>query len=98
MQKWIQERLSSHSKGFAGNLSGAVLGIGVAVMIAAFVALILGNVNSTFTADSYEDNISTTGLATLDDMSDLFQPLGLVVIAVVIIGVLMGAFKGIGGR
>lgn len=95
---WIdktKKHLSETRQGFSGNLGGAVLGIGVAILIAAFVALILDNVNDTFTADSFEDNITDTGLETLDDMTDLIQPLGLVMIAVVIIGVLLGAFGGV---
>lgn len=92
----MKEALSGHKKGQAnlGGLMGAFIGIGVALLGAAFVVLILSDVGSTMTADSAEYNVTQTGITTIGDMTDLVQPLGVVVIAVVIIGVLLHAFAG----
>lgn len=80
-------------KGFAG-VQSAVVGIGVAILVAAFIALVLSNVKDTLTANSTAANISQKGLDTVKSMADLIQPLGIVAIAVAIIAYLVLAFRG----
>lgn len=74
-------------------LSGSFLAIVVALMVAAFGALILSEVGSTMTADSAEANITSTGIESVSSMADLIAPLGIVLVAAVIIGVLVTAFQ-----
>lgn len=95
----IKEKTMGHKKGQVAGLAGAFVAIGVALLVGAFVALILSDVGDTMTADSAEANITDTGIDTVSDMTELVQPLGVVLVAVVIIGVLYGAFRlGGGGR
>jgi len=94
MPKWM----SGTKKGQLGGLPAAFVGIVVALLIAAFGALILSNVGATMTPDSAEANITAVGVTTIADMSDLVAPLGIVLVAAVIIGVLMYSFGGVGRR
>lgn len=79
-------------KGQVANLSGAFVGIVVALLVAAFGALILSNVAGTMTDDSVEQNITEGAISVVEDMTDLVAPLGVVLVAAVIIGVLMYSF------
>jgi hypothetical protein len=85
-------------KGQLGGLPAAFVGIVVALLIAAFGALILSSVGATMTANSAEANITDTGITAISDMADLVAPLGVVLVAAVIIGVLMYSFGGAGRR
>ncbi len=76
-------------KGQLMNLGNVFIGIGVALIMAAFVALILGKVGATFTVNSTEANITADAKNTIADMVDLTNPLGIVAIAGVIIGLLL---------
>ncbi len=89
---------SGTHKGQLGGLPAAFVGIVVALLIAAFGALILSNVGGTMTAASAEANITSAGVTTISDMADLVAPLGVVLVAAVIIGVLMYSFGGQGRR
>lgn len=82
---------SYHKGQFSGLSSGAVA-IGVLILVLTMMAVVTQGVNDAQTADTYADNISTAGLVALDSMSDLVEPLALVIIAAVIIGVLVAAF------
>ena len=90
----MKRYLAKHMKGQAGGLSGSFLAIVVALLVASFGALILSETGATMTADSAEYNITQTGITAVGDMSDLVAPLGIVLVAAVIIAVLMGAFRG----
>jgi hypothetical protein len=79
-----------------GGLSGAFLAIVVAILVAAFGALILSTIGATMTPNSAEANMTTTGVTVLSSMIDLIQPLGIVIVAGVILGVLFMAFRGFG--
>lgn len=93
--KKIRELIpTGHMKGQLGGLPAAFVGIVVALLIAAFGALILANVGATMTPDSAEANITAAGVTTISDMADLVAPLGVVLVAAVIIGVLMYSFGG----
>jgi len=80
------------------DITGAVVSIGTALLVAAFVVLILGDVGDTMDTDSAEQNVTVTGVDVISDMVDLIKPLGIVVVAAVIIGVLLNAFGVFGGR
>jgi len=75
-----------------GALPSAFVVMVVALLVAAFGALILSDVGATMTADSAEANITTDGITAIADMSDLVAPLGIVLVAAVIILVLTGTF------
>lgn len=95
--RWIEKiknAVSGYKKGQVQNLAGAFVGIVVALLVAAFGALILSSVGATMTADSAEANLTTTGINAISDMGDLVAPLGIVLVAAVIIGVLMYSFGG----
>jgi len=63
-----------------------VLLLGVAVIVAAIVAQILGTIRSTQTANSYEYNVSTKGLDAVKNIGDWFPTIGIVIAAAVVIG------------
>jgi len=90
-----KEALEGHKKGSMdlSGVMGAFIGLGVALIGAAFVALIMAKVGDTMDVNSTEANITDTGLEVLEDMVDLVQPLGIVVIAGVIIYVLVNSFS-----
>lgn len=85
--------MNGYKKGQATGLAGSFLAIVVALMVAAFGALILSEVGGTMTADSAEANITETGITSVSSMADLVAPLGIVLVAAVIIGVLVTAFR-----
>ena len=81
-------------KGFQ-NVAGAVAGIGVAVLVAGFVLLIIEKIAATMTiGNASYTAMNTTSVNIVNGMLGLIQPLGIVVIAAVIIAYLMGAFGG----
>ena len=95
VMKKIRELIPTGTKkGQLGGLPAAFVGIVVALLIAAFGALILSNVGDTMTPASAEANITAAGVTTISDMADLVAPLGVVLVAAVIIGVLMYSFGG----
>lgn len=87
-------RKRGYMRGQLGNLPGMFMVIGVALLVAAFVALILGNVGDTMTPGSAEANITADGVDVITSMVALAKPLGIVGIAGIIIGYLMGFFSG----
>jgi len=68
-----------------------VLLFGVLIVGSTIMASVVGNIQSTQTANSAPANISANGLSAFLTMSTLFSPVGLVIIAALIIAVLFGA-------
>jgi predicted RND superfamily exporter protein len=77
---------------------GALIGVGVVFVILsivlAFGADVVDDVSSDFTENSYADNISNDGLASLETISERQDTLATVVVVTLIIGLLL---TGLGG-
>ena len=75
------------------NQMGAVaLALVVAVIVTSIGAQILGQISTTQTANSYEKNVTTKGQDALKNLGDWLPTIGLIVAAVVVIGIIVGAF------
>jgi len=78
-----------------GQLAGATniaIGLVTLVLIVAVGAIVLGDFQSTTTANSAEFNITGDGLTGLTNMSGQFGTVGTVAIAAVLIALVVGAF------
>ncbi len=92
--------LMSKSKGNIGMnslISFAVLLV-VASLVAGFGAQILTSIQSTMTADTSAYNATGAGITGIANMTGQFGNLGLIISAVVIIGLLVGGFMVFGNR
>jgi uncharacterized integral membrane protein len=93
----IKDKLRGTCKGQM-NIIAAFVSIGVALLVAAFVVLILSNVGDSLGAGTAAANVTNVGVSTINSMVNLTNPLGIVLIAAVIIGVLVSAFVFGGGQ
>jgi len=64
----------------------------VSIIAVTIGADVVNDVNADQTADSYADNISTSGLEGLDELGSWFPTIGLVIAAAIVIGVLVYSF------
>ena len=84
-----------------GNLPVAVIIFTVAVVVTSVMATVLGKIQGTQTTGALDYNITGAGLTATKTFSDFFDPIAVIVAAVVIIGLILGAFvfarRGSGG-
>ena len=73
-------------------LPNAVIIFAVAIIVTAVMATVLANIQATQTANSYEYNITGAGLSATDTFSDFFDPIAVIIAAVIIISLILGAF------
>ena len=91
---WLQkmyEKMHQKKAQLAAGTQNVIL-FGVLVVTTAVVGLILTNINSTQAANSIAANVTRDGGLGITSMSSLFNPLGIIIIAAVLISVLVGAF------
>jgi hypothetical protein len=80
------------------DITGWIIAIVVAFLTLGFAALILNTVATSVSTNTTALTIvNTTAISALSQMSSLLAPLGIVVVAGIIIAVLLGSF-GQGGR
>lgn len=60
---------------------GQITALGVMVIVGAIVALIVSNIGATFTADTYEKNVTNFGLSAINNFFSLSPVLGTILIA-----------------
>lgn len=94
----IKERIESLHGTMKGQmaLSGNAIGLGVFIVTLVMMAVVVQGIGDSQTANSYAANISNDGLAAFDAASGLVEPLALVMVGAVIVGVLYAAFAGRG--
>lgn len=87
-------KLFDKKKGQAsiGDLPNLALGLGIAAIVIGVVMLILSNVGGNFTANSAEANATSDAVSGLSEVSTQFPTIGVIVGAVVIIGLVIGGF------
>ena len=76
----------------------AVIIFAVAVIVTGIMATVLTKIQGTQTTDSVAYNITGAGLTATKTFSDFFDPIAVIVAAVVIIGLILGAFALTRGR
>jgi len=76
-----------------GELPQAVIVFGIAAITLSVMATVVAGVKATQTADSTEANISTQALSGLTKIGDFLPTIGLVVAAVLVIGLIMRSFS-----
>lgn len=81
-------------KGQISALTPAVIAIGIAVIILAMVFVILENLETSLTAGGAARNATTEGIAGLAKFSDFWVVIVIAVIAMVVIGLILGIFAG----
>ncbi len=74
------------------NLPVAVIIFTVAVVVTAVMATVLQKIQATQTSGNFDFNITDAGLSATKTFSDFFDPIAVIVAAVVIIGLILGAF------
>ncbi len=74
------------------NLPVAVIIFTVAVVVTAVMATVLQKIQATQTVGAFDYNITDAGLSATKTFSDFFDPIAVIVAAVVIIGLILGAF------
>ena len=66
----------------------------VYAIVTSFGAQVVGDINSDFTANSYEDNISTKALEGMDVTADKLPTVARITVAAIIISIILAAFGG----
>lgn len=96
----MQNRPVNTMKGVIGmeSLVGFVVLLVVASLVAAFGAQILSSIQATMTGNSTAYNATGAGLTGIANLTGQFGNIGLIVAAVVIIGLLVGGFMVFGRR
>lgn len=79
-------------------LVGFVLMLAVSALVIAFGSNILNSVRGTMTENSTAWNSTGSGLTGLNSLATQLPNIGLIVAAVVIIGLLIAGFGGMGGK
>jgi len=95
----MQYEMKSKKKGqmTLAQLPGAVIIFAVAVIVTSIMATVLANIQDTQTVNSTAYNITRTGLGATETFADFFDPIAVIIAAVVIIGLILGAFVLTGG-
>ena len=73
-------------------LPTAVIIFAVAVIVTGIMATVLSKIQGTQTENTTAYNITAAGLTATKTFSDFFDPIAVIVAAVVIIGLILGAF------
>lgn len=71
---------------------GAIITFGLLIIISAVVALVLSNINTSFTSGTYEANITTKGLQGVNNFATFNPTIGTILAAALIIGIVVTAF------
>jgi hypothetical protein len=79
-------------------LPTAVIVFTVAVIVTAVMATVLANIQTTQTVNSIAYNVTGQGLLAVNNFATFFSPISTIVAAVVIIGLILGAFVLARGR
>ena len=86
-------KLMNNKKGLTlGQAPAAIITFGLLVIISAVMALVLSNINATFTAGTYEANITTEGLSGIYNFAIFNPTIGTILAAALIIGIVVTAF------
>lgn len=89
----MRKETKTRMKGLTLNsLTGSALALVVLVIVVAIGAQILGEIQDTQTVNSTEYNVTGDGMSALADYADWFSTIVTIIIAVVIIGLIIGAF------
>lgn len=96
--KWLQSIFARKSetkvaKLELNSLSGVVLTLAVAGLILAFTTQIVTNIGNGFTAGTTERNVTTQVNAGFSRIADYWDEIGLVIAAVIMIGLLVRGFS-----
>lgn len=70
----------------------------VAVIVTSIMATVLDNIQDTQTVNSTAFNITGQGLTATSTFADFFDPIAVIIAAVIIIGLILGAFVLTRGR
>jgi NADH:ubiquinone oxidoreductase subunit 6 (subunit J) len=83
-----------HKKGYLSlsMLPTAVIVFAVAVIVTAIMGTVLGQIQTTQTANTVAYNVTNYGLVGLNTLATFFSPIAVIIAAVVIIGLILGAF------
>ena len=73
-------------------MPGAIILFAVAVIVTSVMAVVLTNIQSTQTTGSLAYNITGQGLTGLNTFAGFFNPIAVILAAVIIIGLIMSAF------
>lgn len=73
-------------------LPAAVIVFAVAVIVTGIMATVLDKIQGTQTLNSVAYNATRSGLTGVKTFSDFFDPIAVILAAVVIIGLILGAF------
>lgn len=83
-------KMMNSKKGMSlGNAPTAILAFGLLVIISSVVALVLSNINTTFTAGTYESNITNKGLSGVYNFATFNPTVGTVMAAALIVGIVV---------
>ena len=90
----------SKKKGFLtlAQLPMAVIVFGVAVIVVGVIATVLEKIATTQTSGGAAANATAYGLQGINTLAQFFNPIGVIIAAVIIIGLIMGAFMMTRGR
>lgn len=87
------QRLMRDKKGVSAAATGAIIAFVVLIVSAVIGAAVTNNVRDTQTTNSFAYNVATDGLTAFDNYSNLLPVVGIVLVAALIIGLLLGAFR-----
>ena len=88
------DRLINSKKGFDGLPTALLISFVVLIVAAAIGALIVNNVQDTLTTGTAARNVTTFGLQAFQNYGSLLPVVGIVMIAALVIGLLLSAFRG----
>ena len=88
------KRMQPKKKGVLtlSQMPGAIILFSVAVIVTAVMATVLTNIQTTQISGTYAYNITANGLSGLNTFAGFFNPIAVILAAVVIIGLIMSAF------
>jgi len=78
-----------------GLLTAGAIGLVVAGLLIAFGSQVVSDIKGDFTANTFEANASDNTLQGMEAMADKLPSIGLIIGAVVIIGLLVAGFRGL---
>ena len=80
-------------KGINAGTQAALIGFAVMIVVAVVGTLIVQNINDSVAANTAARNVTTQGLGGFQNFAQLIPIVGTVLIAVVVISLLVGAFR-----
>ena len=87
------KHLKTNKRGVSAAATAAIIAFVVLVVSAVIGAAVVNNVRDTQTSNSFSYNVATDGLTAFDNYSNLLPVVGIVLVAALIIGLLLGAFR-----